>query len=150
DMLAKELKQVAKEKDKYAEMVEAFNDEREKRLDKEVRKASEKINEMIQESTAKNIFRRHENLEKIKFDLPNVIKASSSTAGLRKGGAQGSDSGSADAVSSAEDFEKYFPAGSTVHITTVGRDGIVQGRPNAKGEVPVLSSSMRMTVHWQY
>jgi DNA mismatch repair protein MutS2 len=140
DLLNKELKQTTKEKDRYAEMIEEFNAQRESRLDKEVKAANQKLDEMIKETHAKNIFRRHESLEKIKFELPTVIKASSSTAGLKKSGGP---------LTSADDFEKSFPAGSSVHIPSLGRDGIVQGRPNSKGEVPVLSNSMRMTIPWQ-
>jgi DNA mismatch repair protein MutS2 len=52
-------------------------------------------------------------------------------------------------MESAEDFEKIYPPGSIVFIPSVGQEGVVQGKANSKGEIPVLSHSMRLFVHWQ-
>jgi DNA mismatch repair protein MutS2 len=38
-------------------------------------------------------------------------------------------------------------SGMTVYIPSLGRDGVVQGSPNSKGDVPVLSQSMRLVVN---
>ena len=51
-------------------------------------------------------------------------------------------------IESAKDFYEAYPAGSKVFVQSLSQDGIVQGAPNAKGEVPVLCRSMRMTVPW--
>lgn len=138
DHLSKELKSTEKEKYKYRTLLDKFNEERENKLDNEVRKAAKKVEELIQQANVKDVFARHEALQKIKFDLPEVIKGVSSTATVENKG-----------ISTADDFLKAFPPGSNVHIVSLGRDGIIQSAANAKGEVAVLSNSMRLMVSWR-
>lgn len=145
DLLSAEMKKVAKQKDKYENLIAEYNRERDDRLEKEVRQATKKVEDLITESKVKDVFRRHENLEQIKYALPQIIKSSTTAGGT---GANHNDKNSS-LLSSAEDFAKAFPPGSSVHITSLGRDGIVQGQPNSKGEVPVLSSSMRLLLQWR-
>ncbi|MEO0336136.1 MAG: Smr/MutS family protein, partial [Pseudomonadota bacterium] len=52
-------------------------------------------------------------------------------------------------IKNAEEFAMHFPAGSKVFSSTIGRDAVVQGEPNSKGEVLILSNSMRLSVQWQ-
>ena len=51
-------------------------------------------------------------------------------------------------LTASSDFIKKFPAGSKVFITSLGQDGLIQGQPNAKGEILVFSNSLRLQVHW--
>ncbi|OFZ10928.1 MAG: DNA mismatch repair protein [Bdellovibrionales bacterium RBG_16_40_8] len=139
NQLSAELKKNTKQKEKYENLIIEFNKDRENRLEKEVRKAADNIEELIRESKVKDVFRRHENLQQIKYDLPHIIK----------GVAKSEITDEQKAISSAEDFTKHFPSGSSVYILSLGRDGIVQGQPNSKGEVPVLSSSMRLLLNWR-
>lgn len=134
--LAAEIKKLNKEKKKYEEKVAEFDREREARLNKEIQDARKKIEDLVQQEKIKDVFKRHERIQKIKSDLPEIIKAPHESA-PRHG-----------EITTGEDFSNRFPPGSTVHIPSLGRDGIVQGRPNAKGEVAVLSSSMRLTLPW--
>ncbi len=52
-------------------------------------------------------------------------------------------------MTTLEDFTRQFPPGSTAFLTALGQDGIIQGSPNSKGEVTVLSKSMRLQIHWK-
>ncbi|MCB0349813.1 MAG: Smr/MutS family protein [Bdellovibrionales bacterium] len=140
DLLSKELKSAEKQKVKYDQLINNFNIEKENILNKEVLRAKKTIEGLIQEVKVKDVFRKHEELEKIKFELPQIIKATSDTE-------RGSSTQSTP--STADEFIKAYPAGSTVHIGSLGRDGIIQGHPNARGEIPVLSSSMHLHIHWQ-
>ncbi len=47
-----------------------------------------------------------------------------------------------------ESFTKAFPPGSVVFVSSLNQDGIIQGSANSKGEIPILSGSMRLFVAW--
>lgn len=131
-----ELKQARENKRRYMEMVALFKKDRDQWMERAVKKAEKKIDEMIDHAAVDDIFKRHEKLNQIKQDLPEVVKASSKPAANRP------------KLESAEDFEKIYPPGSIVFIPSVGQEGIVQGKANNKGEIPVLSNSMRLFVPW--
>jgi DNA mismatch repair protein MutS2 len=131
-----ELKETRETKRKYLDLVQAFKKERDQWLERSVRKAEKKIDEMIDLAAVSDIFKRHEKLQQIKSDLPEVVKASPTNHKRAK-------------LDSVDDFEKIYPSGSTIFIPSVGQEGIVQGKANSKGEIPVLSHSMRLFVHWQ-
>ena len=40
-------------------------------------------------------------------------------------------------------------AGVTPQLYVKSRSGVIQSVPNGKGEVAILSNSMRLMVHWQ-
>ncbi|MES2965760.1 MAG: Smr/MutS family protein [Bdellovibrionota bacterium] len=135
--LFEELKQAKDNKRRYMEMVTLFKKDRDLFMDRAVKKAEKKIDDMIDQAAVSDIFKRHEKLHQIKHDLPEVVKASTITTAKRP------------KLESAEDFEKIYPPGSIVFIPTVGQEGVVQGKANGKGEIPVLSNSMRLFVNWQ-
>jgi DNA mismatch repair protein MutS2 len=134
--LFEELKEARENKRKYHEMVHSFKRDRDILIDRAMKKAERKIDDMIDQAAVADIFKRHEKLHQIKHEMPEVIRAQPSAAKRSK-------------IETVEDFEKIYPAGSTVFIPTIGQEGIVQGKANAKGEIPVLSHSMRLFVHWQ-
>jgi DNA mismatch repair protein MutS2 len=133
--LTEEVKTARESKRRYTEMITLFKKDREEWMTRAVKKAEKKIDEMIDFAQVDHIFKRHEKLQQIKTELPEVVKASQVQVKRPK-------------LDSAEDFEKIYPAGSVVFIPSVGQEGVVQGKPNAKGEIPVLSHSMRLFVHW--
>src|SRR5690606_29083515 len=120
----------------YERMIAEFAEERERKLDLALREAERKIEEMIQNAKVQDVFRKHGELNKIKSELPEIVKPASTSTRERK------------AISTAEEFAEAYPPGRSVFVPLVGRDGIIQGKPNSKGEVPVLSSSMRIMVPW--
>lgn len=134
--LIDEVKAARENKRRYTEMVALFKKERDQWMDRAVKKAEKKIDDMIDHAAVDNIFKRHEKLNQIKHELPEVVKASAQTAKRPK-------------MESAEDFEKIYPPGSIVFIPSIGQEGVVQGKANSKGDIPVLSHSMRLTINWQ-
>jgi DNA mismatch repair protein MutS2 len=133
--LIDELKDAKESKRKYSELITNFRKDRDQWLERSVKKAEKKIDEMIDFTAVDSIFKRHEKLQQIKTELPEVVKASAPKAKRQ--------------IDTIEDFEKIYPPGSVVFIPSVGQEGIIQGKANAKGEIPVLSHSMRLTIHWQ-
>lgn len=125
------------EKSRYAALAEKFEREKDQMIEAALRKAEKKIETLIEHSKVEDVFRRHERLEQIKHEMPEVIKAS--TAARAAGPAK---------IDSPEDFARAFPPGSKVFAPSIGRDAVIQGVPNAKGEVAVLSNSMRLMVPW--
>jgi DNA mismatch repair protein MutS2 len=145
DDLQKERRASIDAKEKYEDLVQKFEAEREQKLERELRAAQRKVEDLIQETKAQEVFRRHESLQKIKFELPNVIKATPANMG----GSGSMARAQAAEPLSAEDFGQIYKPGTAIHITSLGRDGIIQGAPNARGEVPVLSNSMRLMIDWR-
>jgi DNA mismatch repair protein MutS2 len=131
-----ELKAARDGKRKYLELVALFRKERDQWMERAVKKAERRIDDMLDHAAVDDIFKRHEKLQHIKHELPEVIKASQVVAKRPK-------------MESAEDFEKIYPPGSSVFIPSIGQEGIVQGKANGKGEIPVLSHSMRLFINWQ-
>ena len=130
-----EKKSLHANKMKYEKLLAEFEKEKDRKLERTVKEASKIIDLEIQTAKVQDVFRKHEQADKLKHDLPTIVKKAS-----------GEPLGPID---TAEQFSERFPPGSKVFISGVNQDGIVQGLPNSKGEVPVLSRSMRMTVPWQ-
>ncbi len=137
ERLHQETREARDSKKKYLELIQNFRQEKDLWLERSVKKAEKKIDDMIEKASVDSIFRKHEKLHEIKRDLPEVVKASSLPAAQRR------------KIESAEDFERLHPPGSIVFIPSVAQDGVVQGKANTKGEIPVLSNSMRLFVSWK-
>lgn len=136
DELDVQTRAAKQEKAKFMALSLKFDRERDQMLEQSVKRAEKKIDQLIERSKVDDVFRRHERLEQVKFELPNLVKASGRpVSGPTK-------------IETAEDFAKAFPPGSKVFVPSLGRDGVLQGIPNARGEVPVLSNSMRLMVPW--
>ncbi len=135
DHLKKETKRAQFEKEKYEALSVKLNKEKEDLLAKTVRQAEKKIDEMIQLAKAEQTFKKHSTLQEIKYTLPEIVKSKPGP-------------GSGTAVETAEEFGKKYPAGSKVFVPSLNQDGVIQSAPNNKGEVFVLSGSLRLTLPW--
>jgi len=124
------------EKSRYHALAQKFEAEREKMVDQAVRRAEKKIDTMIEHSQVEDVFRKHERLGQLKQNMPEIVKASSVKAG------------GPPKIENAEDFGRAYPPGTKVFAPTLGRDAVIQSQPNAKGEVAILSNSMRLLVLW--
>lgn len=135
EQLKTEKESTLKLKKEYEQKIAQFDNEREQRLQQSLKSAEAKVDTMIQHAKIDDIFKKHENLNKIKSELPAIVKP-------KKPGEMVSQ------IETPEQFTKRFPPGSKVYASTLGMDAVVQGKPNNKGEVPVLSRSMRVVVPW--
>lgn len=131
--LKKEIHDYTTQKNKYEKLLKNFNEEKGQILDREVKHAKKKVEEAIQTANAQTALDKHRQLQDIKFNLPEIVKAQ--PAEIKK-------------IETAEEFIKKFPTGSKVYISSLGQDGLVQGQPNAKGEILIFSNSLRLQVHW--
>jgi DNA mismatch repair protein MutS2 len=137
DQVQKESKEAKAEKSRYAALAQKFEREKDQMLEQAVKRAEKKIESMIENSKVDDVFRRHERLEQIRHDMPEIVKASTAPKAVPV------------SLETAEDFAKAYPPGSKVFAPTIGRDGVIQSVPNAKGEVAILSNSMRLMVPWK-
>ena len=80
----------------------------------------------------KKVLSNYKNLEKMKESIPKVIT---------------SLKGEGRALSK-EDFEKRFKPGTKAFVCSLNRTGVIQSTVNKKGEVEVLSQSLRLSVPW--
>lgn len=130
-----EAKEARQEKSRYNALAQKFEREKDKMVEQAVKRAEKKIETMIEHSKVEDVFRRHERLEQIKHAMPEIVKASSAPR-------------PAATLETAEDFGRAYPPGSKVFAPSIGRDAVIQGTPNAKGDVAILSGPMRLVVHW--
>ncbi|WP_374078984.1 Smr/MutS family protein [Bdellovibrio bacteriovorus] len=133
--LRKETNSALAMKKKYEGLLEQFNKDKDEWLQRTVKKAERKVEEAIAQAKVAETFKRHTALQEIKYKLPEIVKAKPITQ--------------PGAPENAEEFAKRFPTGSKVFVASLNQDGIVQSTPNSKGEVLVLSGSVRLQLHWQ-
>ena len=119
----------------YHDLLQKFRRERDQWMERVVKKTEKRIEELIEQANANSVFKKHERLQQIKNELPQIVKAPAA--------------GSARKLETQEDFERAYPPGSTVFVPSLGQDAVVQGKANGKGEIPILSNSMRLFLHWQ-
>lgn len=101
------------------------------KLQEVIEGAEEGMQNLISEQKVrKNIF-KYEELKKMKENLPIVIKENLQPK-----------------EKTLEYFKKHYTPGTKVFISGLNQYGIIQGQVNTKGEIPLLSQSMRITVHW--
>lgn len=134
--LKAETQRAQKDREKYEKLVAQFEKEKEEKMAKLLKASEKKIEEKIQLTKAEQTFKRHTALQEIRRELPEIIKS-------QKG------PGTSSGLTSAEDFASRYPPGSKVFVPNLGQDGLVQSLPNSKGEVTILSNSLRLTLNWQ-
>ncbi|MCK6598827.1 MAG: Smr/MutS family protein [Bdellovibrionaceae bacterium] len=123
-------------KNKYEQMIQEFQKNKEKLLHQELSTARKKVDEAISTVNAKETLNKHRQLQEIKFNLPEIVKAQ---AGVNETNSR---------LETSDDFAKKYPPGSKVYIPRLSQDGLIQSTPNAKGEVLIMSNSMRLQIPW--
>jgi len=136
DQATAQIREANQQKSHYSALLQQLERDKEKVLDQLVRQTEKKVESIIENTKVEDVFRRHERLEQMRHTLPEIIKASVAPKAQTV------------KLETAEDFAKAYPPGSKVFAATIGRDGVIQGIPNAKGEIALLSNSMRLMVHW--
>ncbi len=136
DSLKKEQNKARSEKEKYEKLRTQMEKEKEALLTKTVRSAEKKIEDLISHAKVDQTFTRHRSLQEIKTQLPEIVKS--------RPGATATST-----VTTAEEFGKFYPPGTKVFVPTLGQDGIIQSNPNSRGEVLVLSNSIRLMLSWK-
>ncbi|WP_413582087.1 endonuclease MutS2 [Bdellovibrio sp. HCB288] len=135
DHLRKETKKAVETKNKYDGLLAQFNKDKDEWLQRTLKKAERKVEDAIAQAKVAETFKRHAALQEIKYQLPEIVKAKPVVQ--------------AGAPQTAEEFAKKFPPGSKVFVPTLNQDGIVQSAPNNKGDLLILSGSVRLQVNWQ-
>ncbi|MFN7455097.1 MAG: endonuclease MutS2 [Pseudobdellovibrionaceae bacterium] len=125
-------------RERFEKLSEKLEKEKEDILSKVRRQAEKKVEELLSQAKAEQTFKKHLELQEIKKNLPEIVKS--------KPGASLSQTGLPD---TADEFGKRFPPGSKVFVQNLGQDAIIQSTPNAKGDVMILSGSLRLTLPWK-
>jgi DNA mismatch repair protein MutS2 len=121
-------------KTEFEQKLKKFESDKERMLEKEVKRAEKKVEEAISTAQAQDTFKKYRDLSEIKNTLPEIVKATPFKIENK--------------VTSADDFAQKFPPGSKVHVPALNQDGIIQSQPNSKGEVLILSNSIRLQLPW--
>lgn len=135
--LKKEQKRAQFEKDRYVAMSEKLQKEKDDLLAKALKQAEKKIDELISQAKVEQTFKKHISLQDVKNTLPEIVKSKVGSSSQNQ------------SIESAADFAKYFPPGTKVYVPSLQQDGVVQSTPNGKGEVQILSQSLRLAIPWQ-
>ncbi len=118
----------------YETKLKKFDSEKDRMLDKEVKRAEKKVEEAISTARVQDTFKKYRDLSEIKNTLPDIVKATPFAMESK--------------ITSADDFATKFPPGTKVHVPSLNQDGIIQSQPNSKGEVLILSNSIRLQLPW--
>lgn len=130
-----EIHRAEQQKQKYEKLVKEMEKDKQNILEKTAKKAEKKVEEAIAQAKVTDVFNKHRQLQEIKFQLPDIIKSKS----IHQNSQPEND----------EAFAQKFPPGTKIHIPSLGQDGLIQSTPNAKGEVLVLSNSIRLQIPWR-
>jgi DNA mismatch repair protein MutS2 len=134
--LKQQLKKNSKLQEEYEQKLEDFEREKDNKLSQALKKANVKVDEALATVSAAQVFDKHRQLQEIKFNLPEIVKAKPIIS-----------SGAAPAQT-ADEFGQKYPPGSKVFVPSLNQDGVIQSLPNAKGEVLILSQSIRLQLPW--
>lgn len=129
----KKLQELNQAKDKLSRQQQDFENDKKNFLKENLNDYQKQIEGLIKFDEIKSKFDNIKNLEKLKGSLPNIVKYSSAN-------------NSEEAGLTLENFEKRCPPGTSVYVKSLKKQAIVQGKPNAKQEVAVLSQSMHIQV----
>lgn len=132
--LKKEIHAATQSRTKYEKLLQSVEAEKENILKKTMRTAQKQVDEAIQTVKAADTLNKHRSLQEIKYNLPEIVKAKSVVV--------------ESTAQSAQEFGNKYPPGSKVYIPALNQDGLVQSSPNNKGEVQVLSNSIRLNLMW--
>jgi DNA mismatch repair protein MutS2 len=133
--LEKELREADVQKRSYEQKLREFEKERDDWLKKSVRQAERKLDDIVAQAKVTEVFRKHNQVKEVKNSFPEVV-------GLAPKSNEG------PFCKTAEEFAQRFPPGTKVFVPPMSQDGLVQSLPNAKGEVQVLSNSLRLSLPW--
>jgi DNA mismatch repair protein MutS2 len=133
----KDIKDVEKRKHELDEQIKKFEETKDRELEKTIKQATKNVETVISEAKAKEAMDKHRKLQEIKFNLPEIVKGGSSA-----------NSVDSKKIQTADEFAIKFPPGTKIFVNSINQDGIIQSTPNSKGEVYVLSQSIRLQVHW--
>lgn len=134
-ILKSELYKATEAKTKYEKLLRSLEQEKEEILQKTIRKAQKEVDDAIQSVKAADTLSKHRSLQEIKYNLPEIVKAKPVVVESQ--------------ANTMQEFGNKYPPGSKVYIPTLNQDGLVQSTPNSKGEVQILSNSIRLTLPWQ-
>jgi len=116
-------------KDKYFELIEKFKKEKEQWLNKSLKQAQTKIDELLEQAKSQQ---QTKGILEIKNQLPQIVKSPERRQ-----------------ILSAEDFKTAYSKGSLVFVPQLNQDGVIQSDPDPKGMITVLAQSMRVQVNWK-
>lgn len=122
-----------KQKDQYSELVRKFREQRDRWLEKALQKAEKRIETLIEDARLDRL--KNRTLSDIKAELPEIIRAKPSGQGLSR-------------PQTIDEFKNQFKPGTPAYSTRLGRQVLVQGAPDGKGQVTVLADSMRVQLPW--
>jgi len=139
DRYRKDQKNLDQQKIDLAAQIKQFEKQKEIELERTISRASKQVDEAIASTKAAHTLDRHRKLQEIKYNMPEIIKGSKLTTNEPHFSQQ---------IKTAEEFSQKFPPGSKVFVTSLNQDGVIQSKPNAKGEILVLSQSIRLQLPW--
>lgn len=129
--LKKEIKTWKQSNENLNSEKKEFLKEKKSKLHEVIENAEVDMQNFISEQKTRKHVLNYEELKKMKDSLPLIIKKNLQPK-----------------EKTLDYFKTHYTPGTRVFVAGLNQYGIVQGEINNKGEVPLLSQSMRITVHW--
>ncbi len=126
----KELDQL---KSEYQGMIQEFKQEQDSLLEMTIKRAQDNLDKNSAYANIQSFIKNKTHLDKMKNKAPKLIKTLSTLPTVNI---------------TAENFSLKFPPGTLVYIPSLKKKGVIQGTPNSKGFVPIISDSMRLLIKW--
>ena len=117
-------------KSEYDKIIREFKSEQDKLLEKSLKNFQSRLNQDQGYSAIQERLKNKVHLDKMKQNSPKVIKSNQ------------------DTLITLENFSSLFPPGSPVYVPSLKKNGVVQGLPDSKGFLPIMSDSMRILIKW--
>lgn len=124
------LKDIEKREQNLSKEMARLDEIKSVKLTEDLTDYQKKIEDLIKFEKIKSNFENRKNLDAIKEQMPKIVKYKSDD----------------NNEVTRENFETKFPPGTSAFVKTLNRKGIVQSKINSKGEVTILSESMRIQV----
>ena len=126
------LKDIEKREQQLADEKAKLDELKTVKLTEDLNEYQKKIEDLIKYDSIKSNFENKKNLEAIKQQMPKIVKYKNEN----------------ETEITRENFETKFPPGTAVFVKSLNRKGVVQSKINSKGEVTVLSESMRVQISY--
>lgn len=129
ELAEKNLVEAQRQKQVYTDLVQKFRSDRDRWMDKTIRKTETKIENLIEETRQGRL--KQKTLHDLKGELPEIVKTPATPR-----------------AQTLDEFKSQFKPGTPAFSTRLGRKVVIQGEPDSHGQVQVLADSMRISLPW--
>ena len=138
ERLQEQIKNTEKRQQDYEKKILQLEEEKQKKLERFILDKERHIDTLLSQLEMEKRSKVSQHLSEMKKNLPKILKFNPQLANPKN----------PQKIKTFTEFQDRFPSGSKVFIPRIGQEGILQEYLGSKGNVAILSQSMRMSLHW--